>query len=143
MPSYTHKKTKIFLCAESEEQYDSYKELFVPYTEGLHSEGHRLYTIDLLAKVAENKPEDDEDEKLAMARMDSFGGYLYGNIEYDDESMDIIFVFNEYFPTEEIYEQGLAWRESKNIFANDISAGPKPPVITVTHNVQFHKPYKT
>lgn len=143
MPSYTHKKTKIFLCAESEEQYDSYKEMFVPYTKGLHSEGHRLYTIDLLAKVAENKPDPDEDEKLATAKMDSLGGYLYGNIEYDDESMDIIFVFNEYFPTEEIFEQGLAWRESKNIFAYGSMAVPKLPEVTVKHNVQFHKPYKT
>jgi len=143
MPSYTHKHTKMFLRSSSEEQYATYKELFFPYTKGLHSEGHHLYTIDLLAKVAENKPEEDEDEKLAMDKADEYGVYIYGNIEYDDEFMDIIFVFNEYFPTEEIFEYYITWRETTNIFSNDPSNGPKPPEVTVKHNVQFHKPYKT
>ena len=143
MPSYTHQHTKMFLRANDEEQYASLKELFVPYTKGLHSEGHRLYTIDLLAKVAENKLAEDEDEKLGMDKADEYGVYLFGNIEYDDEFMDIIFVFNEYYPDEEILAKSNAWRASKNIFSNDSSNGPKPPEVTVKHNVQFHKPYKT
>jgi len=143
MPTYFHKKTRIPLTAENEEQYNSMKDVFPLFTGGKNSEAHRIYTENILKTIAENKPEDNEDEKDVMAKSDELGFHIYCQIEHEDEHNRVWFVFDEHFPDEDTYNEGCAWRISKNIFKDSADDDIADTIVEINSSADFHKPYKT
>ena len=142
MPTYFHKKTRIPLTADSVEQYNSFKDIFPLFTGGKNSEAHRNYTTDILKAIAENKPGENEDEKLTMDKADELGLHIYCEIEHEDVYNRVWFVFTEHFPDETAYNDGCAWRISKNIFDDAADTDLADTEVEINASADFHKPYK-
>ena len=151
MPAYFFKKTKIALTAENVVMYAKYKELYPIFTGGKHSSAHINYTSDILKTFAENKPQDNEDEKLVMDKSDELKSHIYCLVEHDDEFNRIWFVFYEYFPDEDTHNDGVAWLGTVDIFGSGTDGNVKSvnsvdsadPIVEIIPNTDFHKPYKS
>lgn len=116
-----------------------------------HSEAHDIFTRDYLLTLNSVM---GGDENLIYDEVASRGGYIYvDSIDYDYENFLVTIKVKTYFPTQEIYEEYLAWAQSLNILGKQEGdekdyKDPKNHrgrgYATIEYStVDFNKPYRS